>query len=92
MKQFTDEAILALAADHKLPVRFPHEVVAFARELMAQQVGVPDAALEEAAAICDAMVSSSPSKAFQQAGAWLAARIRARRAANGAAGQKDGAA
>ena len=42
MKQLTDEAILALAADHKLPVRFPHEVVAFARDFMAQQVGVRD--------------------------------------------------
>lgn len=31
----TDERILTLAADHHLPVRFPHETVAFGRALLA---------------------------------------------------------
>lgn len=33
-KRPTDEKILNLAAEHHLPVRFPHEILAFARNLL----------------------------------------------------------
>lgn len=44
MTTITDEQIITLAADHHMPVRFPHEVIAFARALLATQAATNAAA------------------------------------------------
>ena len=51
VKPTTDEQILALAADHHLPVRFPHEILAFAKALTAVPAQRQDASPEQVAPV-----------------------------------------
>lgn len=73
----TDKDILALAADHHLPVRFPHELLAFARALLERTMAPHQAAIQdnaaETSAAPDAALYSTRAKARRYE--WLAARF-----------------